>query len=382
MSNTPDHASRAHALLSASSSDRWINCPPSAIAAAGYPRQDTAYTREGTLAHEVAELCAREYSRRGFVTITDPNVTQEMMDCAEAYRDYIAELLTSDDAVVLLEQRVDFSPWVPEGFGTCDCIIIQGDTLTVVDYKFGQGVAVSAINNPQMRLYALGALNDFGLAYDVAHVETHIFQPRVNNISADRLTADDLIAWGDNIVKPAAKLAAIGQGAYKPGEHCRFCPHAGLCRELTQVCTKYVETHGMRAKVPTLAPWEVAEALRMEPLVSLWLKRVKDQALTTMLDGGEIPGFKVVAGRGSRDWADELEVAAALDKQGISREDYTKTELLTVAQLEKALGKKRFRELVGGHVLSKEGNPTIAPETDKRPAYDRTAEANKDFKED
>lgn len=378
MSNTPNHASRAHALLSASSADRWISCPPSAIAAAGYPRQDTAYTREGTLAHEVAEQTVR-YPQTGPEML--PDVTAEMLECARAYRDYIEELKTTDDAVVLLEQRVDFSPWVPDGFGTCDCIIIQGDTLTVIDYKFGQGVPVSAINNPQMRLYALGALNDYGLAYDVTNVETHIFQPRVNNISADRLTADDLLAWGDGIVKPAAKLAAIGQGAYKAGEHCRFCPHAGLCRELTDICTKAVESHGIRGKVKQLAPWEVADVLKLEPLVSLWLKRVHEQALTTMLDGGEIPGYKVVAGRGSRNWADEIEVAAVLEQQGLSREEYTKTELLTVAQMEKALGKKRFRELVGGHVLSKEGAPTIAPATDKRQAYDRTAEAKKDFEE-
>ena len=198
-----DHSSRAHALLSASSAHRWLACPPSAVAAEAYPNEDTEYTREGTLAHEVAEVIARENihpetGRDGFA----PEVTQEMLDCAAGYRDYIQEQLKSDSAVVLLEQRVDFSDWVPDGFGTCDCIIIQGDTLTIIDYKYGQGVAVEAEGNPQMKLYALGALNDFGIAYDVAKVETHIYQPRINNISAASLTVEELLAWAEKEVKP------------------------------------------------------------------------------------------------------------------------------------------------------------------------------------
>ena len=374
MTELNNHKDRAHALLSASSSARWLACPPSAIAAEAYPSQDTEFTREGTLAHEVAELFAR-----GDRTGPGDEINAEMIDCAIGYRDYIQEQLKSDTATVLLEQRVDFSPWVPDGFGTADCIIIQGDTMDVIDYKYGQGVKVSAEDNPQMKLYGLGALNDFGFVYDVKTVRLHIYQPRMNNISVDEIPVDALLSWGSITVKPTAELAAKGKGKHNPGEHCRFCPHAGRCRKLTQVCTEAVKSHGMQANVPVLAPWEVAEVLQMEPMVSLWLKRVKDQALTTMLDGGEIPGFKVVAGRGSRSWADELEVAAALDSQGISREEYTKTEVLSVAQMEKALGKKKVAELVGGHILTVTGSPTVAPITDKRPAYDRVAEAAKDF---
>lgn len=375
MSETPNHASRAHALLSASSAARWLACPPSAVAAAAYPRQQSDYAQEGTLAHEVAEWMARH----GDAEVEDPNVTQEMIACAEGYRDYIQELKTTDDAVILLEQRVDFSPWVPDGFGTCDCVILQGETMDIIDYKYGKGVSVSAERNPQMMLYALGALNDFGVAYDVQHVRMHIYQPRINNVSTYETTVADLIAWGDETVKPTATIAAKGKGDYKPGEHCRFCPHAGKCRELTKVCTEYVG----KMKVPCLAPWEIADVLQMEPTISIWLKRVKEQALTTMLEGGEIPGYKVVAGRGSRSWADELEVAAELEKQGFSRDQYTETKLLSVAQMEKALGgKKKFNELIGGHVLSVAGSPTIAPATDKRPAYDRDAEIKKAFNEE
>lgn len=374
-----DHKSRAHALLSASSAARWLACPPSAVAAEAYPQQDTSFTQEGTLAHEVAEIVAKVRLGMAAKLHWSEDATQEMIDCAETYADYIQELITTDNPLILLEQRVDFSPWVPDGFGTADCIIIQGTTMDVIDYKYGKGVAVSADNNPQEMLYGLGALNDYGFAYDVDTVRLHIFQPRMNNISVFDLYADDLQAWGELTVKPIAQKAAKGKGTHKAGEHCRFCPHAGRCRTLTKTCTEYITTHGMKAGVPVLAPWEVAEVLSMEPLVSLWLKRVKDQALTTLLDGGEIPGYKAVEGRGSRTWADELEVAAELEKHGVSREDYTKTEMLSVAQMEKALGKKKVAELVGGHIIKTTGAPTVAPMSDKRPAYDRLAEAQNDF---
>lgn len=367
MSKTkPDHASRAHALLSASGADRWIKCQPSAVAAEAYPEQDTEFTREGTLAHEVAEMYAR-----GELTAPGYEINQEMIDCAIGYRDYIQELTRSDDAIVLLEQRVDFSPWVPDGFGTCDCILIQGDKLTIIDYKYGVGVAVSAVDNPQMKLYALGALNDYGIALDVSQVEMHIYQPRINNISVDSLTVAELLDWAEKVVKPAAENACKGEGQYNAGAWCKFCPHAGRCRALTKVCTEYVETHSPRVALPVLAPHEVAEVLQMEPLVTLWLKRVKAQALTTLLDGGEVPGFKAVEGRGSRNWADELEVAQELERQGFSREDYTKTEVLSVAQMEKALGKKKVAELLNGHILKTPGAPTVVPMSDKRPVYNR-----------
>ena len=377
MTELNDHSARAHALLSASSAHRWLACPPSAMAAEAYKNEGTDFTREGTIAHEVAEAVARQGEL--LPEQRENDVTQEMVECAEGYRDYIQEQIKSDTATVLLEQRVDFSPWVPDGFGTADCIIIQGTTMDVIDYKYGKGVAVSAKDNPQMKLYGLGALNDYGFVYDVETIRLHIYQPRLNNISVDEICVGELKAWAEMVVKPTAEKAAKGKGDYKAGEHCRFCPHAGRCRALTKTCTDHFTTHGMKASVPVLAPWEVAEVLQMEPLISLWLKRVREQAMTTMLDGGEIPGYKVVAGRGSRSWADDLEVAAALKASGYSQEDITKTELLSVAAMEKALGKKKVAELVGGQILSYQGSPTIAPETDKRPVYDRLAEAQKDF---
>lgn len=373
---------REHALLSASSAHRWLVCPPSAVAAEAYPETSSEFAAEGTLAHAVAETYATNahLCKLPMNSIeSDKEIPQEMRDHAQAYADYIAEQKKSDKAVVLLEQRVDFSPWVPNGFGTCDCIIIEGDTLTIIDYKYGVGVAVDAKDNPQMKLYALGALNDFGFAYDVKKVEMHIFQPRINNISRDALTTDELMTWAEKKVKPIAQKAAKGKGDYKAGEHCKFCPHAGRCRTLTKTCTEYVETHSLRVALPVLAPHEVAEVLKMEPLISLWLKRIKDQALTTLLNGGEVPGYKVVESRGTRAWTDELKVSEALQAAGYSLEDITKTELLSPAAMEKALGKKRAAELLTDLIEKKTGGPSLAPETDKRPVYDRLAEAQKDF---
>lgn len=376
-----DHSARDHALLSASSSKRWLACPPSGFAAELYAQIDTEYTREGTLAHEVAEAIARQRLEGGELTDKNPDITGEMVDCANGYADYIEEQIQSDKAVVLLEQKVDFSPWVPDGFGTADCIIMQGDSIDVIDYKYGQGVKVDAEANSQMKLYGLGALNDYGYILDTekVNIRLHIYQPRMNNISVAEITAEGLITWADKIVKPTAEKAAKGKGKYSPGAHCKFCQHAGRCRALTKACTEYVESHSLRVGVPVLAPFEVAEVLQMEPLISLWLKKVKDQALTTLMDGGEVPGFKVVARRGSRQWADELEVAAELDKHGIDREDYTKTEILSVSQMEKKLGSKKVAELLEGHILALQGAPTIAPLTDKRPVYNRLEEAQKDF---
>ena len=373
-----NHKDRAHALLSASSAHRWLECPPSAVANEAYPDQDTTFAHEGTLAHEVAEYMARNgyYDHKGSKT----GVTVEMVECAKEYADYIEEQKKSNDAIVLLEQRVDFSPWVPDGFGTCDCIIIQEETLTIIDYKYGQGVVVSASDNPQMKLYALGAMNDYGIAMDVKKVELHIFQPRLNNISTDTLTVEELMEWADKTVKPTAEQAIQGKGKYAPGEHCRFCQHGGKCRALTKLCTEYLDTHGLRVALPVLAPHEVADVLRMEPMVTLWLKKVKEQAMTTLMNGGELPGYKLVEGRlGVRKWSNDQTVLNLLKGAGYREEEVTETKVLSPAQMDKAIGKKRATELLEEYIERAPGAPTIAPISDKRPAYDRLAEAQTDF---
>lgn len=378
MTKTPDHAKRAHALLSASSAHRWLNCPPSAVVSELYPRETSEYAAEGTMAHEVAEVVARynihpETGRDGFA----PDVTTEMLDCAAGYRDYIKEHITGDDAVLLLEQRVDLSPWVPGGFGTCDCIVLQGTTMDVIDYKYGKGVAVDAVEHEQLMLYGLGALNDYGIAYDVETVRLHIYQPRINNVSVWAITAADLLAWGEQ-VKPIAETAAKGEGDYLAGDWCKFCPHAGQCKTLTATCTEFVETHDLRVAVPVLAPHEVADVLRLEPLVTLWLKRVKSHALAAMLDGKEVPGYKVVEGKlGNRKWTDELAVLDVLTGQGYDRADVTETKLLSPAAMDKAVGRKKAAELLADYIDRAPGAPTIVPESDKRPVYDPTGDFEK-----
>lgn len=378
-----NHKARAHALLSASSSNRWLACPPSAVANEAYPNQDTAFAQEGTTAHEVAEIIARARLEDG----SEPHemsypigFNREMVECAKGYADYIEEQKKSNDATVLLERKVDFSDWVPDGFGTCDCLIIQDDTLTVIDYKYGQGVAVSATNNPQLRLYALGAMNDYGSVLGITNIEMHIYQPRLNNISVDKITVEELMEWADKTVKPTAEKAIKGKGKYCPGEHCRFCLHAGKCRALTKACTEYIDTHGAKVSLPVLAPYEVADVLRMEPLISLWLKKVKEQALTTLMNGEELPGYKLVEGKlGNRKWKNEMEVAATLGKL-YSSDIYTETRLLSPSQMDKAIGKKKVAELLDELIERAPGAPTIAPIHDKRPAYNRLAEAQDDFK--
>ncbi len=379
-----NHKDRAHALLSASSSSRWLACPPSAVANEAYPNQETSFAQEGTTAHEVAEVIARaRLEGRGEPDFSElpEGYTREMVECAKEYADYIEEQKKSNDATVLLEVRVDFSPWVPDGFGTCDCLIVQEDTMTIIDYKYGQGVPVSATNNSQLRLYSLGAMNDYGFLLGVKKVEMHIFQPRLNNIQADKSTVEELMEWAEKTVKPTAEKAIKGKGKYNPGEHCRFCQHGGKCRALTRLCTEYVDTHGLKVSLPVLAPHEVSDVLRMEPLITLWLKKVKEQALTTLMSGEELPGYKLVEGKlGNRKWRDEKTVLHILNGAGYEDEEITETKVLSPSQMDKAIGKKKVAELLEEYIDRAPGAPTIAPITDKRPAYDRLAEAQDDFK--
>ena len=343
MSELNDHGARAHALLSASSSARWLACPPSAVIAARYPNVSTPFTREGTVAHEVAEVIAS-----GGKVAVDGEITEEMVHCAEEYRDYI-QGLCKPDTVMLLEQRLDMTPWVPGGFGTGDCILLTGDVMDVVDYKYGQGVPVSAEANSQLMLYGLGAMNEYGFVYEAKTVRLHIFQPRISNVSVYELPASDLLNCGEG-VKVIAADAAEGGGVLSAGEHCRFCPHAGRCPELAY------------------------------KVIYSWLKKLKERALADMLDGQEIPGFKVVEGKqGNRKWKDEFAVAAALEAAGYSKDEYTTVSLLSPAAMDKALGKKCAADLLAGMVDRSPGAPTVVPSSDKRAPYVRVSDS--DFEE-
>ncbi|MBQ7547666.1 MAG: DUF2800 domain-containing protein [Clostridia bacterium] len=375
---THDHAARAHALLSASGAHRWLACPPSAAAALRYPDESSEYATEGTRAHEVAEAIVSGMTPDDL--LEHDEYTVEMVNHAIEYKDYIEEQRTSPDDLLLLETRVDFSPWVPEGFGTCDAMLIRGNVLTVIDYKYGVGVPVSAVDNPQMRLYALGALNDYGIALDVETVEMHIYQPRIHNISTDTISVDKLLRWGEKVVKPIAAKAWEGKGTYKAGDHCRFCPHAAKCRALAHYCESIVDLHGSEHAIPTLTPAEIADILTAEPVIASWLRRVKARALEELLDGKEIPGFKAVDGRlGNRQWADESRVVEILRDNGYGEDDYTERKLKSPAGMDELLGKKTAAEMLGSVTVRKPGSPTIVPDTDRRPAVTKAEALAKDY---
>ena len=357
----------------------WLVCPPSAAAALRYPDESSPYAQEGTLAHEVAEAVVSGEVTADALLARD-GVTVEMINHASDYRDYVFEQRTSPDDLLLLETRVDFSPWVPEGFGTCDAMLISGKVLTVIDYKYGVGVPVSAVDNPQMRLYALGALNDYGIALDVDKVEMHIYQPRIHNISTDTVSVQELLHWGRIVVKPIAKKAWEGKGTYKAGDHCKFCPHAAKCRALAHYCESIVDLHGNEHAIPTLTPAEIADILTAEPVIASWLRRVKARALEELLDGKEIPGYKAVDGKlGNRQWADERRVVEILRDKGYGVDDYTERKLKSPAGMDELLGKKEAAELLGCVTVRKPGAPVIVADTDRRPAVTRAEALAKDY---
>ena len=377
-----DHASRDHALLSASSSARWLECPPSARIAERHPRQDTEFTREGTVAHEVAEVIARVGRAQNLKPGDLPEgATEEMVTCAQAYADYIHEQTDVPGCSILLEQRISYAAWAPEGFGTADCLIFHPNgLLDVVDYKYGKGVKVEAARNPQMMLYALGAVNEFGFVYTIDRVRVHIFQPRLSHASTYELPVSALVEWGEKI-HPTAKKAFAGKGKQKAGQHCKFCPHAALCPELAAFSILAASDGATLNPSPdTLTPEGLAKALALSSIVETWIKRVGERALADLAAGKQVPGYKLVEGKlGNRKWADELKVAEALKQAGIPSEDYLVTTLASPAVLDKTLGKKKAAELVGGMITRAPGKPTVVPDTDGRPAYDRRAEAFNDF---
>ena len=387
MAKTIDHASRDHALLSASSAELWLNCPGSALANAQYADEASDYAKEGTVAHEVAEAYVHSTlmrtSHSELAAALDglrekwgaDAVTREMLECAEGYAAYIAERITSS-CVVMLEQKLDFSRWVPDGFGTGDCIIIDNSVLTIIDYKYGQGVQVESEGNPQMRLYALGAINDYGCVYDFDTVRMRIYQPRINNVSESSMSVADLLAWADEVVVPAAAEALSGEASFHAGQHCRkFCKHAGRCPELMRHCSNFVESHGLRADVPHLSDEDYLIIMQMEPLIKKWLEATTRAATNQILAGNPIAGLKVVEGRSLRKWTNDDAVYSELLRLGHDAETVLEPrKVLSVAMLEKALGKKKVAEQVGEFITRNPGKPTLVLSSDSRPDYDPGAE--------
>ena len=369
-----------HALLSASSSHRWLNCPPSARLCEKYEDTGSEYAQEGTDAHS---LCEYRLKQALGMDAADPTenlsfYNEEMEQCALDYAAYVLELVedtkkTCNDPVMLIEQRLDFSRFVKDGFGTGDCVIIADGTLDIVDYKHGKGVEVSAVENPQMMLYALGALELFDGIYDIDTVRMTIFQPRRENVSVCVMAKDDLLQWAYNDLTYKAKLAYEGGGELACGDWCRFCKAKAVCRKRAEY---NLELARYDFEMPALlGDDEVAAILtKADELVS-WAGDIKDYALQKALSGTKFTGFKVVEGRSNRKYTDEAAVAKAVEDAGY--EPYEK-KLLGITAMSQALGRKKFEELLGGLVYKPPGKPVLVPESDKRPAMNT---AINDFKE-
>lgn len=373
--STPAHAERAHALLSASSAHRWINCTPAPYLEAQHPDTSSDAAAEGTAAHELAEHKLRQHLDMPTTRPVSEWDSEEMDDYTDAYADHVmAELQRAREvdkaAFLAIEERLDFSHIVPDGFGTGDALIVSDDTLTVVDLKYGKGVEVSAVGNPQMRLYALGALATYGAIYDVEQVRTVIFQPRLANISVEEISVDELVAWAEDVVRPAAEKAIAGEGELKAGEWCRFCRHAAQCPALAAEMFAPVPTtaeHVPAAPDPdTLTDTQIATIVAHAGELKKWLSKVEDFALAQANEGRAYPGLKLVEGRSVRKYTDEADVARTVEAAG--EDPYKPREVLGITAMTKLLGKKRFDELLGDHVHKPEGKPTLVPESDKRPA--------------
>ena len=372
---------KGHAILSASSSDRWLHCPPSARLCETYEDKGSDYAAEGTDAHE---LCEYKLKRALGMDTSDPteNLTwynEEMEDCANGYAAYILEMVEAAkescaDPKVLIEQRVDFSHWVEHGFGTVDCIIIADGTLRICDYKHGLGVLVDATDNPQMKCYALGALELFDDIYDIDNVSMTIYQPRRQNISTFEISKDALYKWADEVLKPTADLAFAGDGNFLCGEWCGFCKAKHECRAraesnltLAQYDFKFP---------PLLEDSEIEYILSRADELVAWASDIKEYALQQAISGKEWAGWKLVEGRSNRKYSNEEAVIQVVTDAGF---DPYEKKLLGITAMQKRLGKSRFDELLTAYIEKPQGKPTLVPESDKRPAMNN---AKTDFMEE
>lgn len=359
-----------HALLSASSSHRWLKCPPSARLCQQYEDKSSTYAAEGTDAHT---LCEYKLKIALGINLKDPTAelkyyNEEMEECANGYADYILELVemakqNCADPIILIEQRLDFSRYVKEGFGTGDCIIIADETLHICDYKNGQGIFIEAEDNPQMKLYALGALEIFDGIYDINTVSMTVYQPRRNNISTHTILKESLYQWAEEILKPAADLAYAGNGNYLSGDWCRFCKAKHECRARAEY---NIELARYDFKLPPLLEDSEVENIlgQIDELIS-WASDIKDYALQAALRGKTWHGFKLVEGRSNRKYINKDVVAQTVQSTGYDPYEH---KIKGITAMEKTLGKTKFAELLGGLVEKPQGKPTLVPDSDKRPA--------------
>lgn len=361
---------RAHSILSASGAHRWLHCPPSALLCADAPDTAGDAAKQGTAAHALAEHKLLRAIKRRSRKPTSKWIDDEMEEHTDAYAQWVIEAAKAmNDPMVLIEERLDFSLWVPDGFGTGDCILVSDDVLHVIDFKYGQGVLVEAEDNPQMMLYALGAWFAFGLLYDIETVRMTIFQPRRDNVSTWEVSLDELKDWADFQLAPTAKLAAAGEGDFAAGDWCRWCAVKNTCRARAEANLELAR-HEF-AKPAQLSDDEISEVLAQLPQLTSWANDVQAHALAEAVDHGKRwPGFKLVAGRSMRRYADSDAVAEAAVGAGYS--DIYDKKLIGVTAMERLMGKSTFAEVLGDLVEKPEGKPTLVPASDKRPELVRS----------
>lgn len=370
---------RQHAVLSASSSHRWLECLPSARAEEAYPDEGSEFAKEGTLAHALAARKLKsmlgESTKAEDVEIEELSeyLNGEMQEYVDDYVNFVMERFadardrTPDDKAspeLYVEHRLDYSAWVREGFGTGDAVIVSHDTVEVIDLKYGKGVKVEARENPQMKIYALGAIEEFDVYYNFERVRMTVYQPRISNISTWECSEIELVLWARNVLEPSARLAWQGLGARKSGDWCRFCRAKADCVRLAADC--HMEQY-LSPNAEYLTAVEMSWLLSKIPVIKDWAKTVEEKSLSRALEGTVIPGYKVVRGRSVRRITDPRSVAISLKMAGFENSDIFKPmELRTLTEIEKRVGKKLFAERCGQWVEKPEGKPTLVPDSDSR----------------
>jgi hypothetical protein len=381
----------AHAKLSASGSEKWMTCTPSARMEEAFQDEGSEFAREGTFAHAVFEQQLLHYLGRE----VEPLPNELMHFDSPALCDYVQEAVNfaidrikeayerCKDPVIYVERRLDFSRWVPEGFGTGDLVIITDELVEVLDLKYGKGIFVDAKGNSQMRLYGLGAYNELANLYTIQKVRMTILQPRLNNYSSEEISLRELLEWADDKVVPAAKLAWAGEGTFVPGPHCtsNFCKARYTCpaRAEGALAVARQEFGSLPPAVDTLTVDRIAQLLPSADAVIDWFTDLKAHALKQAEKGTTVPGYKLVEGRSNRKYSDQDAVAKALRAAEVPDEIAYERSLLGITAMEKAIGKKKFAEVLGGLITKPEGKPTLVPEEDKRPALTSRASALDDF---
>lgn len=361
-----------HSIYSASGAHRWMACPPSALLEQQFPSETSSFAEEGTAAHDLAEHKLKKALKMRSRKPNSKYQTDEMDEMTDLYVEYCLEVIEKakencKDLQILIEQKLDFSDYVPEGFGTGDLVIVGTGTLHVIDLKYGRGVIVSAEKNPQMMLYALGALSLFEMLYDIDKVSMTIIQPRVDNFSTYELSVEELLTWAEEELKPKALLASQGEGEFCAGEHCRFCRARNQCRART---LKNLELLKYEFSDPALlSDDEIAEVIGVAEELSKWASDIYTYATALAInEGKEWDGFKLVEGRTRRKFTDEEAVAETAKAAGYT--DIYKQSLISITEMEKLMGKKKFGEILGTFVEKPKGKLTLVPETDKRQAVD------------